>query len=352
MKVLRHSVTYALLPVIISFIFVVSAAAHVPITSVAGTNLSNAVEIEDPTKSWVIYSELQSAKVPQYYHFEMDKGLGISLTLMIPIEYGSSGFRPSLVLMGPGLANQSTSPSYVETPARGGVMVFDSSAASAEYEGFTPTSFYKLIDIYMIAPENGTYYFAVYDANSGGRYSIAVGYVESFTIDEWLLVPFSVMTIHLWSGQSLASILAPFLAIPILGVILVLYQRRDLVAKKNLLTWVGITGSLLYVASGVSIFYEMLLALLTTPFSLQVIVTAIFVLIPLFLGLAAFRIVLYSGWEDNRAKLLRLLVIGLVGPFVWAGLLIGPVMLLLVALIPLVASRISRGTHAVAPQGV
>jgi hypothetical protein len=204
----------------------------------------------------------------------------------------------------------------------------------------------------MTAPENGTYYIAVYDSSSGGRYSIAVGYVESFTLDEWWLVPFGVITIHLWSGQSLATILAPFFAIPALGIILVASQRRDLHAKKNALTWVGITGSLLYVASGVSILYEMMIALLTAPFSLQVLVTIIFVLIPLLLGMAAFRIVLSNDWDKNRGKILKLLIIGVAGPFAWAGLLAGPVMLLLVALVPLVASMVSRGRHEPSTQSM
>jgi hypothetical protein len=349
---MRKGIFHALLPMIVSLFMVVSVAAHVPVTPVAGTSLSNAAEIEDPTKSWVIYSELQSAKTPQYYHFEMDAGVGIRLMLMIPIEYGLTGFRPSLALMGPGLANQSTPPSYLETPPHNGVMIFDSGVPRAEYEGFTPTSFYQLIGISMTAPENGTYYVAVYDSTGGGRYSIAVGYVESFTLDEWWLVPFGVMTIHLWSGQSYATIIAPFLAIPAFGIILVASQRRDLYARKNALTWVGITGSLLYVASGVSILYEMMIALLTAPFSLQVLVTIIFVLIPLLLGMAAFRIVLNSGWEKNRGKIVKLLIIGVVGPFAWAGLLIGPVMLLLVAFVPLVAGRLSRERHDAVTESV
>jgi len=44
-----------------------------------------------------------------------------------------------------------------------------------------------------------------------GKYGIAIGYKEEFTLSEWLLIPIDVINIHQWEGQSLILILMPLL---------------------------------------------------------------------------------------------------------------------------------------------
>jgi predicted Zn-dependent peptidase len=55
----------------------------------------------------------------------------------------------------------------------------------------------------VTVPQDGDYYLAVYGPE-GGNYSLAPGYVEEFTVAEWLQIPWSVISIHRWEGQSLA----------------------------------------------------------------------------------------------------------------------------------------------------
>ncbi|MFW9870401.1 MAG: hypothetical protein ACFFEL_12315, partial [Candidatus Thorarchaeota archaeon] len=167
--------------------------AHVPISAQDGETMETAFFIEEPTKSWVIYSELHEAGHPKYFAFEIDAGTRIRMLLSIPVTVDSSSFNPSIALMGPGISNSSSIPGFLEIPESSGVMIIESESATPEYEGFTPTSFYALIDIDMHAPATGEYYFAVYDESNEGSFSVALGYVETFNLNEWLFVPFSVM---------------------------------------------------------------------------------------------------------------------------------------------------------------
>lgn len=318
--------------------------AHVPISAQDGETLETAFFIAEPTKSWVIYSELHEATDPQYFAFEMDAGTRIRMLLSIPVTADPAEFTPSIALMGPGITNSSSIPGYLEIPESSGVMIIESESATPAYEGFTPTSFYALIDIDMQAPSTGEYYFAVYDPDSGGSFSVALGYVESFTLTEWLFVPLNVMTIHQWNGQSILSILVPMIATFVLGMILLLNRRNDLKELESGVSWIGAVGALLFFGSGITIFYQIALAALFA-IDLQVIISILFGILPILLGVFTIRIVLTENWQKTRSKQIRLLLLGIIAPFLWAGLLIGPVLVILSAILAFVIS--SRATHSV-----
>ncbi len=87
------------------------------------------------------------------------------------------------------------------------------------YEAFTPQPIYEVARFNVTVPQDGDYYIAVYGPE-GGKYSLAPGYIEEFTVDEWLLIPWSVVSIHLWEGQSPAYIFAPLIVVLIGGLAL------------------------------------------------------------------------------------------------------------------------------------
>lgn len=313
-------------------ILVPPIAAHVPISAQDGETLETAYFIEDPTKSWVVYSNLHEGAEPQYFAFEIEAGARIRMMLAIPVNADPYVFQPSIALMGPGLTNSSSIPSYLEIPESAGVIIFESESATLAYEGFTPTSFYELIQFEILAPFTGEYYFAVYEPNEGGSFSVALGYVESFTLEEWLLVPFNVMVIHQWNGQSLLMILAPMIFTIILGMAYYLNRRHEFQALENPISWIGVVGALLFIGSGVTIFYQMIIAALASV-SLQLIITFIFGLLPILLGYYTIRIVTAETWHNQKDRRIRLLVLGLIAPFLWAGLLIGPALVILSSLL-------------------
>ncbi len=321
---------YGLSIIITLSILIYPIAGHVPVSTQDGETLETAFFIEDPTKSWVIYSELHEGREPRYFGFEIEAGERIRMLLSIPVTENPDEFQPSIALMGPGLTNSSSIPEYLEIPESAGVIIFNSEPATPEYEGFTPTSFYALIDVDMEVVETGEYYFAIFENDEGGPFSVALGYVESFTLVEWLLVPFSVMTIHQWNGQNLFLILAPMIISIIIGLAYLLYKRNDLVELGNIVSWLGALSAVLFFGSGITIFYQMVIASLTA-INAQMVITAIFGMIPLLLGFFTLRIVLTNGWKSQRNNRLRLLVIGVISPFLWAGLLLGPVLVIIAA---------------------
>ncbi len=238
--------------------------AHIPIVPNDGTSLDTASFVETPWKSWFYYSQLNSNE-PHYYSFEAEAGDRIRLMLSIPIADGDSGFGPSVILMG-----------------------------------------------------------AVYDASMGGNYAFVTGYVEEYSLAEWITVPFMVMTILQWTGQNLLFILLPMVLPLILGLIFLFQKDRTSFSKERLPELFAISGILLFLGSSVSIFGQMLYALIQAPSNWTIIATIIFGALPVLLSVFVLMIVHPVDWKNSRGKKIRLLVIAIIAPFVWAGLLIGP----------------------------
>jgi hypothetical protein len=320
------------------FLLVPAISAHVPITTHDDNTLETAFVIDDPTKSWVVYSDVHEGELPQYFTFELEEGTRLRFTLAIPVIEDPDEFQPSIALMGPGITNSSDIPEYLEIPESSGVMIIDSGPPVPYYEGFTPTSFSNLIDIDMQAPATGVYYLAVYEPDSGGLFSITLGYVETFSLYEWLLVPFNVMIIHQWNGQDLVSNLAPMIATFVVGIAILFNRRDEYKELESGVSWIGALGALLFFGSGITIFYQIILAALFT-ISAQIIVSILFGVLPIILGALAVRVVLTENWQETRSKQIRLLLLGIIAPFLWAGLLIGPILVILSAVLAIAVNR-------------
>jgi hypothetical protein len=340
---MKHRVLAMVATLFLSLMLFQSVSGHVPVTSAPGESLDAATEITNPLKSYVIYSELHDHDETHYFTFEMDAGARLRLTLMIPTEFGSTAFRPELVLMGPGLTNSSDISGHlgdhVEFPSGAGIVIYDEALMHPEYEGFTPSSFYKLEDVNFSVPETGRYYLAVFGETSHGRYAITIGFQETFTFDEWILVPINVLSIHLWEGQNLLLILAPILLTVPLGLYLIYRRQEEENRISSPLTWMGLVGSLLVVGSGVLIFHQMIVAALNVPINAQAVITTVFALLPIIVGYFGIRIGLRLDNNPTTEDGLKLMFISAVSLFVWGGLLIGPVLLLLVGLGALYLSK-------------
>ena len=294
----------------------------------AGSSPETAIEIDNPTKSLVIYSEIHEAKEPQFYTFEGATGMRFRSTVNLPLEYEDTDFRPVLVLIGPDLGVNDSLPGYVELPAGLEAMVFEPGVAQAVYEGFTPSAFLVTTSIDMILQHAGQYYLVIYDNASEGRYSVTIGFVESFTLEEWLLVPFNVISIHMWEGQPLALILLPVVATLIIGLVFYYFRFPSLKGASNVPMLIGATGAFLIVGSGVSIFYQMVIAVMTVSLDPQVIITAVFGVLPLLLGTSAARYLFRPATTVSSSILTKVFIISIISLFVWGGYLVGPFLLM------------------------
>ena len=323
-----------LLPVFfILLIFIVMPVnAHVPISADNNNDLTNALSVEKPTKSYAIYGHLHEAGDGGYYEFILNDGDRMTLSLMTP---GFGAPVPDMIVMSPGTSGNIEALSLPVTVPLGyyAEVIKGQKPVTAEYEPFSPAAIFNVASYTKNITQPGTYYVAVISSADETQYSIAVGYLEEFSFSEWVLVPVNVINTHLWEGQSLIAILAPFLAIIILGLVLTARREQDTRIKKPLSFWLATIAGLCYLGGASIVLVQMVRALMVTGPSAGVILTLIFALIPILLGVWALRITRSTSPRSKKNRL-SLGIIGLLGLLFWAGLIIGPVIAVIAALVP------------------
>jgi hypothetical protein len=274
---------------------------------------------------------LHTAGEANYYKFELEKNEKLTTNLLIPISEKDK-FLPGIVIIGPGIPDIGNVPSYIEIPNGSHVMaIYGKMPDKAYYEPFTPASSYLLIDTEINVNEKGTYYIAVFDNTSGGKYSLAIGYIEEFTATEWLFIPFNLISIHLWEGQNIIFLFAPLVLTIIIGFIIIIWKRSDVI--RHLPAWIGIPAGLLCLGSGFLTLTQMFYALSIAP-DLIALVTIIFAFIPIILGYVIIRILLKNTEKIKKTQRIILFICGAFGLVFWAGYIIGPVLSIITAALP------------------
>jgi hypothetical protein len=331
-SIVNKSSVVLLVFAILVLLFIPEIMAHAPLGSGDNESLATAATIPEPLKSWALYSQLHEGGEAQYYKFNITQGQRIHIMLYKSRRSEEATFSPSFVLMGASLVEQGTIPSYVQKPADAKLFeVQGQQAAAATYEPFSPSSFYSMADLTIDAPASGTYYIAVFEPTEGGHYGLAVGDSESYTIDEWILIPLNLLSIYQWEGQSLALILAPMIATLAIGVGFSMWKIGK---RGTIMTWFGVLAGLLFVGTSISTLFQMIISVIGTSVGAEVVVTLVFALIPMILGLATLRL---SSREEDKAsmrKRIYLVVLGVIALFMWAGLLVGPALAIIASAMP------------------
>jgi uncharacterized membrane protein SirB2 len=242
---------------------------------------------------------------------------------------------PDIIVMSPGNSGSIDGlPQTVDVPpGYRAEVIKGQKPVTAEYEPFSPAAIFNVASYSKNITQPGTYYVAVISPADETQYSIAVGYLEEFSLQEWLLVPINLISTHLWEGQYIVAILTPFLAVIILGLILTARRERDNKIKKSLSFWLATIAGLCYLGGASIVLVQMVRVLRETGFSAGVIVTLIFALIPILLGIWALRIARSPSPQSKKDRV-SLGIIGLLGLLCWAGLIIGPVIAIISALVP------------------
>jgi hypothetical protein len=327
------------------------ALAHVPAFGGEGKSPETAIQIEDPTKSRVLYGQLDSDTL-RYYSFKIEKGERIVLGLTIPVEQGNQGFIPNLILIGPALADEGKIPEMLEMPDGYGAKVLSYSLPeSPVYEGFTPSAFYSLVHLDIKAPESGIYYIAVgaIQEEHGiqekdvqerripkeGNYGIIIGYRETFTLKEWISIPLSQIKIYQWEGQSLLLIFAPLALTLTVGFWAIFFKRKT-IDRFNPARISGVLAGFFFLGTGMIYIFQMLISLSKSSYSLQIFVTLILILASIISGVATIALSLkdenYS--KGSTRKRLYFFILGIAGLLFWAGWFIGPFFAFEAAILP------------------
>jgi hypothetical protein len=313
-----------------------TVSAHAPLSVGPNEGIAGATLISSPEKSFVLYTGLDDDGEAQYYRFPLEKGQVLYGSLQVP---GPDSAVVDLVIIGPGIDPSVTVPSTIEVPIGSGAMLVQGKEPQKpSYEPFTPQPIYEAARFNVTVPQNGDYYIAV--AGPGGaKYSLAPGFREEFTAAEWLLIPWSVISIHLWEGQSPAGVFAPGIAVVTGGLVLAVLYRKKQGLMRDPVLWLVLVAGLLYLGGAAMTGLQIVHTVLRTGYSPGVLLTLIFIAGPVILGIFAVREGIRSPVPDPTLMSgIAMAVTGILGLLLWAGLLIGPLLALAGSAVILVRS--------------
>jgi len=320
-------------------------SAHSPVFPEENRGPSTAYEIDDPAKSWAIYTWLEHEGIADYYKFTVSEGDNIQVSLIVPDNPARTGFLPAFTLIGPGLTQHEIVPDYVEVPTDYGTIVVNGTdPGEAVYEPFTPGWFYELGILKMSAPNNGIYYVAVFNpelhenthnhVHEDNAYAIIVGYVEEFTPLELILIPYRVLGIYIWEGQNQFTIFLPISLTIIIGGLISYRRSKRGKHPRGLSKWLAMAGGLAFLGTAAGTIYQIVVAFTRTGITVEVLITLVIVIVSIILGILTLRYALRRKSDLTIWRRVGLLVIALVALFAWSGLYMGPSLLIAAAIVP------------------
>jgi hypothetical protein len=228
-------------------------------------------------------------------------------------------------------------PSKITIPQGYSAQLIHPTTPQPSFEPFSPGILSYVSNLTIDNADAGQYYLVVYEASNdptGGHYGIAIGERETYTIDEWILIPFDLISIYQWEGQSLALILAPMLATLIVGLSLVAWKQHKRSDLANPMVWLASIAGLTFVGTAASTFFQLIYDATKVSVGIEAIITVIFAVIPLLIGLATLRIALKNSKKANLQKRIYFVVLGVAALFIWAGFIIGPVLAIIASIMP------------------
>jgi hypothetical protein len=306
-------------------------AAHVPLQHGRNDNLANAFPIANFKKSWALYERLERPGTALYYRFELQTGDKLHLALFAPRR---TEFAPTVFILGPGLPRPDGMSVAVEIPAGYGAVVIPSEPGGrVEYEPFTPTYLYPLVEHDFITPTAGTYYVAVHEPSRAGAFGMAVGYIESFGPVEWLLIPLNTARIRLWEGQTRLFAFGPAVLVLVLGLLVMMSRKYGAPAgRPTARYWLAAVGGLLCLGTTAVILVQVGRAAARGLLVPAMLISFALAALPALVGVLTIRAARKP--TERRGPRPGLIILGLAGFVFWAGFLAGPVMILLAGLLP------------------
>ena len=236
--------------------------------------------------------------------------------------------------MGPAVQDTGTAPAFVERPPDvGAAVVPGAPARDLAYEPFAPSAMREVARSTLRASKDGTYYLAVYGNDRGGRYGLAIGSRESFTPSEWLTVPLFFAGVYAWEGRPLWLVYLPAALVVAAGVVVLLWWRPA-ERRLHLRGWIASLAGLLFIASGVTVAVQLVVALRWSGPDPALAVTVFLAALPIALGAITLRLASRRTAEWTAGARLALAALGVAGLVLWAGWIGGPGLALVAALLP------------------
>jgi hypothetical protein len=297
------------------------AQAHVP-----GIAEGDVIVVPDAEKSYAWYGSLDDTDEADQYLIAAGEGTEIRLSISTP----DLGVTPSAALIGPGITRQDTLPGFIDVPqGQGSILILPEAEPPVSYEPFTPMALYEVSSYSTAAPAGGEYTVVVF--GDEGRYILATGFLEEFSLTEWLLIPVSVLSVRNWQGQSVLLNLVPIIGAVIVGAWWFLNRKTS---PQWPGIWLAVIAGFAYTGSGILVCAQMFLAGLLTGAVPSMVLTTFFAAIPVILGLVLIRIAIKTGPSPSNAERVTMAILGILGLIFWAGLIAGPVLAMAASLVP------------------
>ena len=158
--------------------------------------------------------------------------------------------------------------------------------------------------------------------------------------------PLNLLSIYGWEGQTLLAIIAPLIATVAIGIVLVAWHLRKQGKTRSLYSWVGAIAGSILVGSGADTLLQLLIANSNAFGGIQILITLMFVALPIVLGAIALRFSLGTPEKIGIVKRIAFLVIGVVALFLLARLFIGPGLAMATSIMP---TRLKNSTKLKRP---
>ncbi len=307
-----------------------ASLGHSPVEPADGGSLETATHVDEPAKSWAIYGHLDGAGDTWYFEMDLEAGDRLYLSLLSTEE----DFVPDLVVMGPGWEPQANTSLHVDVPDGYGWVMVEGQRAEAEFEPFTPGSYYHVAEFDEEVPEAGTYYAAVHVEVGEGPFSLAVGYVESFTVGEWLSLPVSLIGVYRWEGQGWGTIMGPAVVVIVVGLAIILWNARRAGEPLTVFQWTSAVSGLFVNSWAAIVLAQMGMALGRSGWTGVALVTLGFATASIAMGIYALTPILRGPAVPERWRRMGMVVVGAISLFLYTGLYVGPVLAFVAALLP------------------
>ena len=178
---------------------------------------------------WFVMGELSSAEDHDAVTFDYRAGEPFKAEMFIPAHEELRLFKPSIVLVGPGLP-QPAEPLPFALPAGMGAIVAHHTRSDTYFDIFTGMTFYPGAKIETIMPQTARYFVVTYGQPVGiARYALDIGVMEDFrigTISRYPINWYEVRDFLRWGHQPMPFIILGLIGSIVFAVRFVLRRRR------------------------------------------------------------------------------------------------------------------------------